>query len=95
MANRKWYSRAASAGPILFGVAVCMFICRGLLFTKLYGKHDDLLVGIAEVGLIMSVAAFVLTAIDMRKIWRVVLAILSLVLAYVWFISIAWWVMVK
>lgn len=43
----------------------------------------------------MSIAAFVLTVFDMRKIWRVILAIGSLVLGYLWYSSLLWWVMAK
>jgi hypothetical protein len=95
MARRAWPDKAANAGVALVAVDVCLFVFKWLLFKRLFGKHDDLLVGASEIGLIMSIAAFVLTVFDMRKIWRVILAIGSLVLGYLWYSSLLWWVMAK
>jgi hypothetical protein len=65
------------------------------LFRKFYGRHDDVLVVSSEIGLLFSVVAFFLVLFVKRMTWRIALAVVTLVLGYLWFSSLLWWVMVK
>jgi hypothetical protein len=94
-ASRAWQDKTATVGVVLFAVGVCLFVVKCLLFRALYGRHDNVLVGCSEAGLIASVAAFILILFDRRTVRRVTLVIASLVLGYLFFSSVAWWVMVK
>jgi hypothetical protein len=93
--DRTWQDKAATAGIVLFAVDVSLFAFKCLLFRSLYGKHDNILIICSETGLIASVAAFIFILFDRRTLRRVILVIASLVLGYLFFNSVAWWVMVK
>jgi hypothetical protein len=95
IAGRSWSDKVATAGIVLFAVDVCLFFSKLVFFGSLYGKHNNLLVGCSWIGLMGSTVASVFILFDMRKISRVLLALGSFVLTYLWFSSLAWWVMVK
>ena len=94
-AIRTWQDMAAKIGIDLFAIGVCLLFLKYLSFRMLYGKHDNILVGFSEAGLIASAVSFGLVLFDRRIIRRVILAIGSLVLAYLFASSITWWVMIK
>jgi hypothetical protein len=94
-AARTWQDKAATAGIVLLTVGVCLFAIKCLSFRALYGRHDNFLVASSEAGLIADVIAFILILFDRRTVRRVILAIASLVLSYLFLSGIAWWVMVK
>ena len=93
--TRTRQEKAATVGVVLFAVAICLFGFKSLFFRAFYGRHDNILVVSSEAGLITSVVAFVLLLFDRRVVRRVILVIASLVLGYLFFSSVAWWVMVK
>jgi hypothetical protein len=95
MVARTWHDKAATVGIVLIAVDVCLLLFRWVSFRALYGKHDNLLIASSEIGLVVSVVAFILMLFDKRTIRRVVLVIASLVLGYFCLSSVAWWVMVK
>ena len=95
MVTRTWQDRAANAGVVLFAVGVCLFIIKCFSFRALYGRHDNILIGCSEAGVIASLAAFILILFDRRAARKIILAIASLVLGYFFLSSVAWWVMVK
>jgi hypothetical protein len=82
-------------GVVLLAIDACLLMLRWISFRALYGRHDDFLVVCSEIGLILSIAAFLLVLFEERTSRRVILAIASLVLGYLCLSSVAWWVMVK
>jgi drug/metabolite transporter (DMT)-like permease len=93
--SRTWQDKTAIVGIVLFVAGVCLLAAKSLCFRALYGRHDNVLIVCSEVGLIASIAAFIFVLFDKRTARRVILAIASLVLSYLFFSGVAWWMMVK
>ena len=95
MPTRTCRHNAAKLGLVLLVAGVSLFVVEGLSFRAIYGKYDNILVVCSEAGLVLSAAAFILTLFDRRTVRRVVVAIASLILGYLFVSSVAWSVMVK
>lgn len=94
-AARSWREELALAGTFGVGANVLAYIVREIFFHSLYGSHSDLLVVCAEAGFLFSVAVIVALLIGKYRKPTMPLIIGSLVMLYLWFSSIAWWVMAK
>jgi hypothetical protein len=92
---RTWRNKAGSVVIIAFAVDLFLYLARCLMHRRFYEDHYSVMVICAEGGFIVSIVAFILALVSMRRGWRVAVASGSLIMAYLWFSDIAWWVMVK
>ena len=83
------------AGAFGLGANVLVYSVRGLFFRPLYAGHSDLLVICAEVGFLFSIVVVMALLIGEYRKFTLPLIIGSLVMLFLWFSSIAWWVMAK
>ena len=93
--DRTWLDNASRVGVVLLSVDVCLFIAKSFLFSRLFGRHDDVLVLSSEIGFLVSIVAFFLVLLVRRTTLRIGLGVVSAILGYLWFSSAIWWVMKK
>ena len=95
MAERTWRDVAGRVGLVLFCINLLAYLGKLLVFQALYKTRFNLLVIWEWFGLAISILAPVLAVIGMRKRFPIIVAVASVVLAYLWFSALAWWALVK
>jgi hypothetical protein len=91
----KWRERLGKAGVVVLIADALAYIGKCLIWGRFYDSRYLVLVYLSEAGIILSIAAFVLAVIGMRRAWRVSSAIFSVAIGYLWFCDLTWFVMVK
>jgi hypothetical protein len=95
MTKRAWRDRAELAGVIVFILDVLVYVGRCFMHRSFHEGHSSIKVVCAESGFIASIVTLVLAVVSLRNRWNAVIAVGSLVMAYLWFSDVAWWVIVK
>jgi hypothetical protein len=95
MEERTWRDAMGRVGLVLFIADVVAYVGHLLAYRFFYAKHVDVLVAWELIGFVINILALVLSAIGRRKKFAIPITIACIVLAYLWFSSIAWWALVK
>ena len=95
MTKRAWRDRAELAGVIVFIFDVLVYVGRCFMHRSFHEGHYSIKVVCAESGFIASIVTLVLAVVSLPNRWNAVIAVGSLVMAYLWFNDVAWWVIEK
>jgi hypothetical protein len=79
----------------VFALDALLYVVKWMTPWRVVSSHVGPVVVMDEIGFVVSIFTFFLAPVTLTG-WRMVsLAIGSVLLGYLWFASIAWWVMVK
>jgi hypothetical protein len=92
---RDWRDRMRIVVLVVFAANVLSYGVKLLVPWRLVSAHVDAVVPLDWAGIAVSLIAFFLAPICLKG-WRMISVLIgSLVLGYLWFSSIAFWVMMK
>jgi hypothetical protein len=95
MQSNSWREKMRIAIVTAFISNVLAYTAKLLLPWSLVTQHVGPIVVLSETGFVVSLLILVFAPVFLTGRRMVTVVIVDLILGYLWFSSIAWWVMVK
>jgi hypothetical protein len=93
--SRSWRERVSAGVLVAFVVDALFYIAKLITPWRLVSSHVGAVVVMDEIGFVVCLLTFFLAPISLTG-WRMISIVIgSVLLGYLWFASVAWWVMVK